>query len=90
MTGEKGYFDTRIVFVEESGPKNKRVKRLAIMDQDGYGLRYLTRGDDLVLTPRFSPSSQQITYMSFAGGNPQVYLLNLENGQRSCSAISPA
>ncbi len=82
ITGEKGYFDTRVVYVEESGPKNKRVKRLAIMDQDGHGTRYLTRGDDLVLTPRFSPSSQQITYMSYAGGNPQVYLLNIETGQR--------
>jgi TolB protein len=83
ITGEKGYFDTRIVFVEESGPKEKRIKRLAIMDQDGFGLRYLSRGDDLVLTPRFSPSSQQITYMSYAGGNPQVYLLDIESGKRS-------
>ncbi|GGE39120.1 protein TolB [Agaricicola taiwanensis] len=82
MTGEKGYFDTRIVFVDESGPKSKRVKRLAIMDQDGVGVRYLTRGEDLVLTPRFSPTSQEITYMSFAGGQPRVYLLNIETGQR--------
>ncbi len=83
ITGEKGYFDTRIVFIEESGPKEKRVKRLAIMDQDGHGVRHLTRGEDLVLTPRFSPSSQQVTYMSFAGGNPRVYLLDIETGQRS-------
>jgi len=82
ITGEKGYFDTRIVFIEESGPKNKRVKKLAIMDQDGFGLRYLSRGNDLVLTPRFSPSSQLITYMSFEGGNPRVYLLNIETGKR--------
>jgi TolB protein len=82
ITGEKGYFDTRIVYVDESGSKEKRIKRLAIMDQDGANVRYLTRGDDLVLTPRFSPSSQEITYMSFAGGNPHVYLLNIETGQR--------
>jgi TolB protein len=82
ITGEKGYFDTRIVFVEESGPKNQRIKKLAIMDQDGFGTRYLSRGDDLVLTPRFSPSSQMIAYMSFAGGNPRVYLLNIETGKR--------
>jgi TolB protein len=82
MTGEKGYFDTRIVFVDESGPKNQRVKRLAIMDQDGANVRYLTRGSDLVLTPRFSPTSQEITYMSFEGGQPRVYLLNIETGQR--------
>ncbi len=65
LTGEKGYFDTRIVFIDETGPKERRVKRLAIMDQDGANVRYLTRGDDLVLTPRFSPSTQEITYMSY-------------------------
>jgi TolB protein len=82
LTGEKGYFDSRIVFVDESGPKDRRVKRLALMDQDGAGLRYLTRGDDLVLTPRFNPSTQEITYMSYGQGDPRVYLLNIETGQR--------
>ncbi len=82
LTGEKGYFDTRVVFVDESGPKNKRVKRLAIMDQDGANVRTLTRGSDLVLTPRFSPTRQEITYMSFEGGQPRVYLLQIETGQR--------
>ncbi len=83
LTGEKGYFDTRIVFVAESGPKNRRVKKLAIMDQDGANLRYLTNGDDLVLTPRFSPSSQTVTYMSFAQNKPRVYLLDIASGRRS-------
>ena len=82
LTGEKGYFDSRVVFVDESGPKDRRVKRLAIMDQDGAGVRYLTRGDELVLTPRFSPSTQEITYMSYGQGDPRVYLLNIETGQR--------
>jgi TolB protein len=82
LTGEKGYFDTRIVFVDETGPKDKRVKRLAIMDQDGANLRYLTRGNDLVLTPRFNPSSQEITYMSYDSNRPRVYLLSVETGQR--------
>ena len=82
LTGEKGYFDTRVVFVDETGPKDKRVKRLAIMDQDGAGVRYLTKGGDIVLTPRFSPTRQEITYMSFGGGQPKVYLLQLETGQR--------
>jgi TolB protein len=82
LTGDKGYFDSRIVFVDETGPKQRRVKRLAIMDQDGYGVRYLTRGDDLVLTPRFNPSTQEITYMSYGQGDPRVYLLNIETGQR--------
>ena len=82
LTGEMGYFDTRIVFIDESGPRNQRMKRLAIMDQDGANVRYLTRGDDLVLTPRFSPSTQEITYMSYGQGQPRVYLLNIETGQR--------
>jgi TolB protein len=82
LTGEKGYFDTRIVFVDETGPKERRVKRLAIMDQDGANVRYLTRGEDLVLTPRFSPSTQEITFMSYGQGDPRVYLLNIDTGQR--------
>jgi TolB protein len=82
LTGEKGYFDTRVVFVDESGPKERRIKRLTIMDQDGANVRYLTRGDELVLTPRFSPSTQEITYMAFGQGDPRVLLLNIETGQR--------
>ena len=82
VTGEMGYFDTRIVFIDESGARNQRTKRLALMDQDGANVRYLTRGEDLVLTPRFSPSSQEITYMSYGQGQPRVFLLNIETGQR--------
>ena len=89
ITGEKGYFDTRVVFVDESGPKDKRVKRLAIMDQDGYNVRLLTTGKDLVLTPRFSPSTQEITNMSFAGDDPKVYLLNIETGQKEIVGTFP-
>jgi len=82
LTGEKGYFDTRIVFVDESGPKNKRQKRLAIMDQDGAGVRYLSDGRAIAITPRFSPTRQEITYMSYESGQPKVYLLQIETGQR--------
>jgi TolB protein len=83
ITGEKGFFDTRIVFVDESGSKDKRRKRLAMMDQDGANIRYLTRGDELVVTPRFSPSSLDVTYMAFtAEDEPKVLLMNIENGQR--------
>ncbi len=82
LTGEAGYFDSRVVFVDETGPKERRIKRLALMDQDGANVRYLTNGADLVLTPRFSPSSQEITYMSFGQGEPRVYLLNTETQQR--------
>jgi len=83
ITGEKGFFDTRVVFVDETGPAERRRKRLAIMDQDGANVRYLTSGGDLVVTPRFSPSSQDITYMSFGvAADPKVLLLNIETGQR--------
>ena len=89
ITGEKGYFDTRVAFVDESGPKDKRMKRLAIMDQDGYNVRLLTTGKDLVITPRFSPSTQEITYMSFGGDDPKVYLLNIETGQKEVVGTFP-
>jgi TolB protein len=82
ITGEKGYFDTRVVFVSESGPKTARKTQLGIMDQDGFNVRMLTDGSDLVLTPRFSPNRQEVTYMSFANQQPRVYLLQLETGQR--------
>ena len=82
LTGEKGYFDTRVVFIDESGPKNARKKRLAIMDQDGAGIRYLSDGKSIALTPRFSPNRQEITYMSYESGEPKVYLLQIETGQR--------
>ena len=81
LTGEDGYFDTRIVYIAESGAANKRIKRLAIMDQDGANHKYLTDGSYLVLTPRFSPTTQQITYMSYQGGVPRVYLYNLNTGE---------
>ncbi|RUT84165.1 Tol-Pal system protein TolB [Mesorhizobium sp. M7A.T.Ca.TU.009.01.3.2] len=82
LTGEKGYFDTRVVFIDESGAKNARKKRLAIMDQDGANVRYLSDGRSIVLTPRFSPNRQEITYMSYESGQPRVYLLQIETGQR--------
>ncbi len=82
LTGEKGYFDTRIAFIDESGAKNARKKRLAIMDQDGANVRYLSNGSAIVMTPRFSPNRQEITYMSYESGQPRVYLLQIETGQR--------
>jgi len=82
LTGEKGYFDTRVVYVDETGPKEKRVKRLAIMDQDGANVRLLSQGKDLVLTPRFNPVSQEITFMGYQGDKAKVYVMNLETGQR--------
>jgi len=82
LTGEQGYFDTRIVFVSESGPRTRRIKRLMIMDQDGANPFFLTGPEARVLTPRFSPSTQMITYMSFETGAPRVFLYNLETNRR--------
>ncbi len=81
LTGENGYFDSRVVYVSESGPDTKRLKRLAIMDQDGENHKFLTDGQFLVLTPRFSPNSQEILYMSYAGKQPRVFLRDLQTGR---------
>jgi TolB protein len=80
LTGEKGYFDTRIIYVAEKGPKIKRIKKLAIMDQDGFNTKYLTLGNELVLTPRFNPTNQMVTYLSYFRNLPRVYLLDIETG----------
>ena len=82
LTGEAGYFDTRIIYVAESGPKNQRIKKLAIMDQDGAKTKYLTLGNELVLTPRFNPSNQMVTYLSYFRNLPRVYLLDIETGKQ--------
>ncbi len=80
LTGEDGYFDTRIIYVSETGPKTQRYKKLAIMDQDGANVKYLTLGNELVLTPRFSPTNQLVTYLSYFRNLPRVYLLDIETG----------
>ena len=80
LTGEAGYFDTRIIYVSETGKKTQRYKKLAIMDQDGANVKYLTLGNELVLTPRFSPKNQLVTYLSYFRNMPRVYLLDIETG----------
>ena len=82
ITGEKGYFNTRIVFVAESGPALNRKKMLAIIDEDGANPSFLTRGEYMVLTPRFNPSAQMIAYLSYINGKPRVYLFDLESGRQ--------
>jgi len=89
ITGEDGYFDSRIVYIAEAGPAEKREKRLALMDQDGANHQYLTDGRALVLTPRFSPSAQEITYLSYAQGTPRVYLRNIDSGQQEALGDFP-
>ena len=82
ITGEKGYFDTRVVFISESGPALARKKRLAVMDEDGANPKFLTNGSYMVLTPRFNPTAQMIAYMSYIGAKPRVYLFDLESGRQ--------
>jgi len=82
ITGEDGYFNTRIVYISETGLANRRIKRLAIMDQDGENHKFLTEGEALVLTPRFSPTLQEITYLSFYGNLPRVYIFNIDTGRQ--------
>ncbi len=82
LTGESGYFDSRIVYISEVGPSNARIKRLAIMDQDGENHKFLTDGRTLVLTPRFSPTQQQITYMAYYNNKPRVYIYDISTGRQ--------
>ncbi len=82
ITGETGYFDTQIVYISESGPPNRRVKRLAIMDQDGASHQFLTQGNELVLTPRFSPRLREITFLSYFRNTPRVYIFDLDTGRQ--------
>ncbi len=77
ITGEGGYFDTRVVFVSESGPKNQRLKRLAVMDYDGANVQYLTDSSSIVLAPRFSPTGDRILYTSYATGFPRITLMDV-------------
>jgi TolB protein len=81
LTGERGYFDTLIAFIDETGPKDRRRKRLAIMDQDGANVRVLTQGNELVLTPRFSPTAQEVTFLQYVNEQPRVMLMNLDTRQ---------
>ena len=82
MLGEKGYFDTQIVYIAESGPRDRRTRRLALMDQDGENHRFLTDGSFQALTPRFHPNARQIAFMSYFRNQPRVYLFNLDTGQQ--------
>ena len=82
ITGFAPYFDTRVVYVDESGPKNARVKKLAMMDQDGFNPRTMTNGKELLLTPRFSPTSQEITYAAIGTEASRVFIFNIDTGQK--------
>jgi TolB protein len=91
VTGEEGYFDTRVAYVSETGPLNNRTKRIAIMDQDGANNRYITDGATLAITPRFSPTLQEIVYMAYGDRNspPKVYLQNVDSNRRELMGNFP-
>ena len=89
LSGGSGYFDTRILYVAESGPKANRVKRLAIMDQDGANVQYLSSGKALTLTPRLSPNGDSVVYTSYEDGNPQVYFSGLGGASRKLIDNAP-
>jgi TolB protein len=90
LTGEGPYFDSRVAYVSETGPKTRRIKRLAIMDQDGANHRFLTNGQSIVLTPRFAPNQQSIVYMSFTNNRPRIYTYNIGSGQQRLVVDSPS
>jgi TolB protein len=83
LLGEKGYFDTRVVYIAGSGPRDRRVKRLAVMDQDGENNRFLTDGTWIAKTPRFHPTRDQVAFMSYAQNKPRVYIFDLSTGRQS-------
>ncbi len=82
LTGEVGYFDTQIIFIAETGDVDKRVKRMAIIDQDGYGLRYLSDTKTMVMSPHFSPNMQSVVFLSYYNDDPMVWILNLDTGEQ--------
>jgi TolB protein len=90
LTGEGPYFDSRVVYVSETGPKARRTKRLAIMDQDGANHRFLTNGQSIVLTPRFAPNQQSIVYMSYVGRVPSIYVYDIGSGRQRLVAQNAA
>lgn len=87
ITGEDGYFDSRVVYVEEQGPKNDRKKRLAIMDYDGANVQYLTDASSIVLAPRFSPSGDRVLFTSYESGFPQIYELSVGSVQKRALGV---
>jgi len=89
LTGEGPYFDSRIAYISETGPKNRRVKRLAIMDQDGANHHFLTNGQSIVLTPRFAPNQQSLVYMSFINNRPRIYTYNIGAGTQKLVVEAP-
>jgi TolB protein len=90
LTGETGYFDSRVAYIAEEGPKNKRTSRLAVMDYDGANVRYLTDAKSIVLAPRFSPNARELIYTSYETGSPRVFLMNVDTLKRRILGDQPS
>ncbi len=82
LSGESPFFDSRIAYIAESGPKNARIKRLAIMDSDGANHRFITNGQTIALTPRFSPDYKSIVYLSYLGSRPRIFIYDIASGRQ--------
>ncbi len=82
LSGESPFFDSKIAYIAETGPKDRRVKRLAIMDSDGANHRFITNGQSTALTPRYSPDYKQILYLSYFNGNPRIYVYDIGTGRQ--------
>ncbi|MEH6723355.1 MAG: Tol-Pal system beta propeller repeat protein TolB [Qipengyuania sp.] len=83
LTGESPFFDSRIAYIAETGPKDNRTKRLAIMDSDGANHRFITTGRSTALTPRYSPDYKQLVYLSYVDGNPRIYVYDIGTGRQT-------
>jgi TolB protein len=83
LSGESPFFDSRIAYIAETGPKDNRVKRLAIMDSDGANHRFITNGQSTALTPRYSPDYSRIAYLSYTDGNPRIYIYDIDSGRQT-------
>ena len=90
LSGENPFFDSRIAYIAETGPKNRRMKRLAIMDSDGANHRYLTTGQSTALTPRYSPDYKSILYLSYYNGQPRIYIYDLATDKQRLPSAVPA
>jgi TolB protein len=83
LSGESPFFDSRIAYIAETGPKNARIKRLAIMDSDGANHRFITSGRATALTPRYSPDYKKLSYLSYVDGNPRIYVYDIGTGRQT-------
>ncbi|PZT90442.1 MAG: Tol-Pal system protein TolB [Citromicrobium sp.] len=83
LTGESPFFDSRIAYIAETGPKDNRTKRLAIMDSDGANHRFITTGRSTALTPRYSPDYSKLVYLSYVDGNPRIYVYDIGTGNQT-------